>query len=143
MARTRPCRICRKWFVPHPRAGGRQRVCGAVSCQSERHRRACETWRRRQPDYDREDRLRRRLVRQEEAKPASVLLADPLGRVDWSAARDAVGMQVAVTIEEAARVLHVWARDAVRSQVFVPQADARRLQPRTERDDIARGEPSV
>ncbi len=135
MARKRPCRICRKWFVPHPRAGDRQRACSAASCQSERHRKACEAWRGRQPEYDREDRLRRRLVR-EEGGPGGVQ-ADPLRRVDWSAARDAVGLEVAVTIEEAAKVLHLWARDAVCSQVHTPQADTRGVQPRPARDGIA------
>ena len=118
MARKRPCRICRKWFVPHARAGDRQLACSAASCQNDRHRRACEAWRRREADYDREDRLRRRLVREPGGELPSGVVADPLRRVDWSAARDAVGLEVAVTIEEAARVLHVWARDAVCSQVL-------------------------
>lgn len=126
MARTRPCRICRKWFVPHPRAGGRQRVCGQPECQRERHRRACEAWRSRHADYDREDRLRRRLVRQEgNSKAVAPLRRDPLGGIDWAVARTAVGLQVAVTIEEAGRVLHGWARDAVCSQVVVFQRDGR------------------
>lgn len=129
MARKRPCRICRKWFMPHPRAGDRQRVCGADSCQSERHRKACKAWRRREPDYDREDRLRRKLVKEQEAICPGGVLADPLRRLDWSAARDAVGLEVAVTIEEAARVVQQWARDAVCRQVVTAQADDRRLQP--------------
>jgi hypothetical protein len=41
MRRKRPCRICRRWFVPHPGAGDRQHVCSAVDCQRERHWRAC------------------------------------------------------------------------------------------------------
>jgi len=116
MGRKRPCRICRKWFAPHPRAGDRQHVCGDARCQRERHREACRGWRRRHPDYDREDRLRRRLVRDGETK-APTLTTDPLRRIDWQAARDAVGLQVAVAIEETGKVLHAWARDAVRSQV--------------------------
>jgi hypothetical protein len=116
MSRKRPCRICRKWFLPHPRAGDRQGACSQPGCQGERHRRACAAWRRRHPDYDREDRLRRRLLREVEAPG---LAADPLRRIDWAAARDAVGLQVAVTIEETGKVLHLWARDAVRSQLLV------------------------
>ena len=116
MGRKRPCRICRKWFAPHPRVGDRQHVCGEPRCQQERHRRACRGWRRRHPDYDREDRLRRRLVREVESKGPPGLAADPLHRIDWQAARDAVGLQVAVAIEETGKVLHVWARDAVRLQ---------------------------
>jgi hypothetical protein len=114
MARKRPCRICRKWFSPHCRAGDRQHVCSAPSCQRERNRRACAAWRGRHPDYDREDRLRRRLVR--DGEPVGVQ-ADPLRRLDWQAARHAVGLQVAVTIEETGKVLHLWTRNAVRSQV--------------------------
>ena len=57
MARKRPCRICRCWFLPHPRAGPRQQVCSRPECQRERHRRACADWRRRNPDYDAEDRV--------------------------------------------------------------------------------------
>ena len=61
MRRKRPCRVCRKWFLAHPRAGSRQKVCSSESCQRERHRRNCEDWRARHPDYDREARLRVRL----------------------------------------------------------------------------------
>ena len=117
MGRKRPCRICRKWFAPHPRAGDRQHVCGDPRCQQERHRLACRGWRCRHPDYDREDRLRRRLVRATEQKESPGLEADPMRRIDWQAARDAVGLQVAVAIEETGKVLHAWTRDAVRSQV--------------------------
>ena len=116
MARKRPCRICRKWFTPHPRAGDRQHVCSEADCQEKRHRQACASWRRRHPDYDREERLRRRL-RTGGGVDASALTADPLRGIDWGAARDAVGLEVAVAIEETGKVLHLWARDAVRSQV--------------------------
>ena len=125
MARKRPCRICRKWFLPHPRAGDRQHVCSDPGCQRERNRRACAAWRRRHPDYDREDRLRRRLRTDESpaAEGPVTLAVDPLRRIDWSAARNAVGLQVAVTIEETGKVLHLWARNAVPAQLVVPTRD--------------------
>lgn len=56
--RKRPCRICRRWFDPHPRVGDRQRVCSKPECQRERHRRWCEDSRRKSPDAGREERLR-------------------------------------------------------------------------------------
>jgi hypothetical protein len=113
MLRKRPCRICHRWFRPHPRAGDRQRTCSAMPCQSERRRRAVAAWRRRHPDYDRDDRLRRRL---QAAPRAGASEADPLARVDWAAARNAVGLEVAVVIEETGRVLMTWARNAVGRQ---------------------------
>src|SRR5687767_10847750 len=114
MVRKRPCAICRRWFQPHPRAGDRQRVCGAGECQLERHRRACEAWRRENPDYDRDARLREVLRR----KPSNGA-ADPLLEVDWDRARDAVGLEAAVLIEETGKVLRDWARDAVIAQGHV------------------------
>ena len=82
--RKRPCRICHRWFRPHPRAGDRQRTCSAAPCQAERRRRAVAAWRRRHPDYDRDDRLRRRL----QAAPHAVAAgADPLAQLNWEAAR--------------------------------------------------------
>lgn len=110
MANKRPCRLCRRWFRVHPRAGARQRVCSSPSCQRERHRRACQEWHRRNPGYDREERLRRRLRRGSSADR----------RLDWSVARDAVGLEVVVVIEEAAKDLQHWARDAVRGQGLGP-----------------------
>lgn len=113
MVRKRPCRICRRWFRPHPRAGDRQRTCSDTSCQAERRRRCVAAWRARHPGYDREDRLRRRL----HVDPADVRgAADPWGRIPWSAARNAVGMEVAVVIEESGRVLGRWVRNAVARQ---------------------------
>jgi hypothetical protein len=115
MARKRPCRVCRRWFLPHPRAGDRQHVCSRRECQKERNRRASAAWRRRHPDYDREDRLRRRLRRDgDSAARSEGSEVAPLRRIDWSAARNAVGLQVAVTIEETGQVLEQWVRNAVR-----------------------------
>ncbi len=124
MARKRPCRICRRWFQPHPRAGDRQRTCSSAECQRERHRQACARWRWRHPDYDREDRLRRRLQVPERATAGA-----PLRGIDWSAARDAVGLEVAVVIEEVGEVLQRGARDAVSAQVIEVVEDRPRLPP--------------
>jgi hypothetical protein len=117
MRRKRPCRICRRWFLPHARCGERQRVCSRAECQRERHRRGCAEWHERNRGYDREERLRGQLTKAE--APVEVV-ADPLEvRIDGLAARDAVGLEVAVFVEETAKVLMDWARDAVLSQARV------------------------
>ena len=36
--RKRPCRICKRWFMPHPRVKDRQKTCGNPPCQREWHR---------------------------------------------------------------------------------------------------------
>ena len=42
--KKRPCRICRRWFLPDRRAGDRQKVCSGKECQRERHRRNCRIY---------------------------------------------------------------------------------------------------
>lgn len=113
MRRKRPCRVCGKWFMPSARVGSRQRVCSSAECQRERHRRDCAAWRARHPDYAREGRLRDRLTgpaRDETRSPAG------MGEVDWSAARDLVGLEVVVIMQLMLEVLERRSRDLVRRQ---------------------------
>lgn len=123
MVRRRPCRICRRWFRPHPRAGDRQHTCGTPSCQAERRRRAVAAWRVRHPGFDREDRLRRRLLK-EVACAGGI---DPMASIDWRAARNAVGLEVAVVIEESSRLVATWARNAVELQLPAMIKESNRL----------------
>jgi hypothetical protein len=118
MVGKRPCQICREWFQPHARAGPRQRACGSAACQQERHRRACAKWREHHPDYDREERVRRRLEHPEATEgERSRGAVDPLEVIDWTEARRVVGLPTAVLVERAGELLVGWARDAVRRQV--------------------------
>ena len=116
MPRKRPCSICRCWFVPHARAGDRQRVCSKPECQRARHRRSCADWHARHPGYDREERLRKKVRPPREGPPRDPE-ADPLAEIDWDAARDAVGVESTVFVEETQKVIVAWARDAVRAQM--------------------------
>lgn len=140
MRRTRPCRICGQWFRVHPRVGLRQRVCGAAACQRERHRRACLAWRRRNPDYDREARLQRKLHRRflSQTTPPSAWMLSPMRQLDWSVARDVVGLEVAVVVEESAKVLCHWARDAVIAQRAAGERITARHLSGPARDEIAK-----
>ena len=121
MYRKRPCRICRRWFVPHPRAGDRQHVCGAPECQHERHRRACQAWREREGEEERGHRLRQR-VRSDpsDSEPGG-------GGVRWDVVRDAVGLEVAVILEELLRLVEDAVRDAAGQQVAGNRAESSRL----------------
>lgn len=132
MSRRRPCRICRRWFRPHPRVGDRQHVCSRVGCQRERHRRACQRWRRHEAAAEREYRLRRRIRLEPDGREA----AGPGRRLSWNAVRDAVGLEVAVILEEISRFLEDVVRDAVRHQVRAPATESRRVPVGDRRDDM-------
>lgn len=104
-----PCKVCHRWFEPHPRAGNRQRVCSEPACQQERHRRADRACHRRHPDYDRKRRLKERLGDEPEVEAYD----EPLVQLDWEAAEKAIGPAHRVVAERAARLLVAWAKDAV------------------------------
>lgn len=118
----KPCRICRKWFEPHPRAGSRQTVCSAPTCQRSRNRRACARWREAHPDYDRDRRLRERI--ENEDAPAE---ARPTTKVLWPAVQHAVGLEVGVVLEESLRHIEVWVQHAVAANPGVVPALPPRL----------------
>ncbi len=137
MTRKRPCRECGKWFQPNARAGRRQRSCDREACQQARHRRACAKWRARHPDYDVERRLRERV--RGAAVIGEPLQRDPLAEVVWDAARDAVGVEVAVIVEETGKVLVTWARDAVHAQTTEIVKRMRKVLADRAQDAIAAG----
>lgn len=138
MRRKRPCRECGKWFQPNARAGKRQRSCSSEPCQRARHRRACAQWRDRHPDYDLEHRLRER-VRRDRCGVGAPLNRDPMMEMVWDAARDAVGVEVAVIVEEAGKVLVSWTRDAVHAQMTEITTRMAKVVPLVARDAIAAG----
>lgn len=135
MARKRPCRECGKWFQPNARAGKAQRSCDREACQRARHRRACADWHARHPDYDLERRLRERVRR--DAVVGEPMNRDPLAEVVWDAARDAVGVEVSVIIEETGKVLAGWTRDAVHAQTAEIMKRLGKVLGPTPRDAIA------
>ncbi len=36
--------VCKKWFVPNPRVGSRQKICENSDCKKEWHRRKSSEW---------------------------------------------------------------------------------------------------
>jgi len=112
--RKRPCRICRRWFCPNPRQKDRQYTCGRAECRRERHRRNCADWHHRNPDYDRETRLRARLKQGKEAGG----YVEPSQGINWALARAAIGLANLVVIDEMSRVTLDLARDAISAQVL-------------------------
>ena len=134
MVRTRPCRICRRWFRPHPRAGDRQRVCSDVECQRERHRRSCRTWRDRERAPARREQLETR-IRQEPADRSGV---GPIsGRLRWDGVRDAVGPEALEIVEILIGVVEDGVRDAVAAEVSAIIGEPNRVVGSGPRDAIA------
>lgn len=133
MAKARPCRICHVWFPPAARAGDRQHVCGKPECQQEWHRRNCALWHGKHPGYDQEMRLRKRLTKDTSVEERK---ADPLRAIDWDKAKAVAGLEVAVLIEETAKVVVQGARDPVRLQIHESKGVIDKVPHRAARDSV-------
>ena len=59
--RKRPCRICRRWFLPDPRLKERQMTCGKAYCQREWHKKKCAEWNRKNRDYFKANYLQKKI----------------------------------------------------------------------------------
>jgi hypothetical protein len=100
MAKLQHCGHCGRWFRPDPRNAGRQKVCGDPVCQGKRHQKACKDWRRRNPFYDKEDRLVQALV-----KDSPPVGAEAVEVIDWKVAMELVGPEVAVLVKECGKAI--------------------------------------
>jgi len=60
--RKRPCRVCKRWFIPNARLKDRQKTCADAPCQREWHRRKCEQWNHNNVDYFKDNYLDKKLA---------------------------------------------------------------------------------
>ena len=113
MGRKRRCRYCREPYEPDPRTAKKQRACGQPDCQRARHADACLAWHAKNPDYDQDRRLRKRIVVEPPPSPD----VDPRNGIRWRAVRDALSLEGTVVASELAGIVARWARDAMDAKV--------------------------
>lgn len=128
--RKRPCRICKRWFSPHPRLRDRQTTCGEEACKREWHRRKCAEWYRENSGQIRKERLAHRLkaivAGSEEANvtdqvpPGPTPLQGPRKTQHLlPRAQEVIAAQLAVMFEYLLRQLLKRAQDVMMRQPFV------------------------
>lgn len=102
--RKRPCSICRRWFLPNPRVGARQKCCSNKDCQKQRKARNQASWHRRNPDYMRAWRLEAKTKDAQKSREPPTL-PPPLTQIPWDIAKDEFGTKGVEIIADLARVL--------------------------------------
>ena len=111
-ARKKPCRICRRWFQPDPRVGGRQRACRKPECQTARRQKTQASWRDRNPGYGIAWRMDQRTAGIPSPEP--MRLPIPLNQLPWSVAKDQFGVQGADFISVMGALIIRTAKDQIR-----------------------------
>ena len=59
--RKKPCRICRRWFLPNVRLKDRQMTCGRAECKRQWHNKKCAQWYRANIDYFKANYLQKKM----------------------------------------------------------------------------------
>jgi hypothetical protein len=137
-SRKRPCRICRRWFLPDPRLKGRQMTCGDAHCKRQWHRKKCQEWNLKNKDYFRSNYLHKKLdalSRDEQATqtlpPESTTLVPLKSRLNsglpLTYVQEVIGIKHLIIIEYLSQLLVRRFQEALRGQPTVTIGKLSRL----------------
>jgi len=140
-SRKRPCRICGKWFAPHPRLGVRQMTCGDPECQRQWHTKKCAEWNRKNRITFQENYLKSKLeaVRAGPQEPPSppplpmpIVPISPIPPLDYPrrVVQEVIGVQQLVIIEYIVRLLKRDVQEVIRPQLADIQSEYRQQPPK-------------
>ena len=130
--RKRPCRICRRWFIPNPRLKDRQKTCGDADCQRRWHKKKCAEWNRRNPDYFKTNYLQKKIIAAtENSTPSpSLKLNNRLkSGLPLSYVQEVISIQHIIIIEYFAQLLSRRFQEVLRAQPTVMTRKTGRLPP--------------
>jgi len=130
-SKKRPCKICRKWFLPDPRVGDRQKTCGAPECQRKWHTKKCAEWNRKHRICSKENYLSAKLalaVDEKNGTQGSSAASTPsksrvpvsrpglFSQLPRSVIEEVIGCQHLVIIEYIAQLLFRSVQEVIRAQ---------------------------
>ena len=129
-SRKRPCRICRRWFLPDPRLKERQMTCGRTDCQREWHRKKCAAWNHKNSDYFKANYLQKKIdtATQCRGDPEATLPANPVDKLPASRmqtampleyVKEVIGVQLVIIHEYLAQLLLRRFQEVIMAKVTV------------------------
>ena len=116
MFRKKPCCICRRWFMPNVRVGGRQRTCGRPECKKALRKKNQAAWRARNPDYFTAWRIQTRTAAEQE--PRLLRFSSPLTNLPWDIAREEFGAKGTNFIGTMGKLLLRSAKSEIKGQII-------------------------
>ena len=133
--KKRPCRICRRWFMPDPRLKDRQMTCGDPECKKEWHRKKCAEWNKKNSDYFRSNYLQKKLyaasqrdkTHQSGTPPPRPITSRLKSGLPHLFVQEVIGIQHLIIIEYFGQLLVRRFQDVLKGQPFVNTRQMRRL----------------
>ncbi len=91
ISRKRPCRICRKWFLPNVRLKDRQMTCADPECQKKWHKKQCALWNKKNQQYFKANYLQKKIKKIDGGSPECQRKLDlPKSRIKLGLPRDEI-----------------------------------------------------
>ena len=115
--RRKRCACCSEPFLPDPRVGRRQLVCGKPDCLLWRHRQAQRRWRERHPEDAVARRLRAALAQAKQPEVKLQLPRPPPVGIPWEELRDEISPQQLVMVAFFVKLAFRSGRDAISSEI--------------------------
>ena len=131
--KKRPCRVCKKWFIPNPRVGSRQKTCGAKECQNKWHAKKCSQWNRQNRAYFQGNYLSKKLqtVQNQESSPGKSPSQLPesgkIVKLPREVIQEVIGAQQFVIAEYLTRILLRSVQEVMRLQRIGISRETERL----------------
>lgn len=118
--KKRPCKICRKWFAPHPRLGDRQKTCGSKECQKKWHAKKCAQWNRQHRAFFQATYLSKKLQAAQdqgiETPPPQLRKPNIFSKLPQEVFQEVISTQQLVIIEYLSQVLMRSVQEVIRVQ---------------------------
>jgi len=133
--KKRPCRICRRWFMPNPRLKDRQMTCGDPECKKEWHRKKCTEWNKKNSDYFRSNYLQKKLYAASQCDkthrsgtfPPRLMTSRLKSGLPHLFVQEVIGIQHVIIIEYFGQLLLRRFQDVLKGQPSVNTSKIRRL----------------
>ena len=128
--KKRPCRICRRWFMPNPRLKDRQKTCGDPDCQREWHRKKCAEWNKKNTDYFKSNYLQQKLTDASPSEGSSKILPVETrfkSGLPHVFVQEVIGIQHLIIIEYLGQLLLRRFQEVLRVQLHVNTEQTRQL----------------
>ncbi len=132
VCKKRPCRICRRWFMPNPRLKERQRTCGDPQCKREWHRKKCKEWNKNNPDYFRANYLQKKIdgaISFYKTSPPNPPKSRLKSGLPFEVVQEVFSLQHIIIIEYFGQLLFKRFQEVLKGQVVVNTGKARQLPP--------------
>ena len=127
--KKRPCRICRRWFMPNARLKDRQMTCADPECKRQWHRKKCAEWNKKNSDYFKSNYLQKKLDAADQSGRICEVKRCLRSGLPLEVVQEVISIQHIIILEYFGQLLFRRFQEVIKSQVTVKTREVRRLPP--------------